>query len=45
MQNLAVLRSPDDQILITLRESSWENWGIRGGDAVCDANLGFKADI
>jgi 5-carboxymethyl-2-hydroxymuconate isomerase len=36
---------PADHILITLRESPLENWGIRGGQAACDVDLGFQVDV
>jgi len=28
-----------------LREITAENWGIRGGQAACDVDLGFKVDV
>jgi hypothetical protein len=28
-----------------LRELARENWGIRGGQAASDVDLGFKVDI
>ena len=34
-----------DHIVILLRESPLENWGVRGGQAACDIDLGFKVDI
>ena len=45
VQNLAVLGIPQDHIIITLRESPLENWAIRGGQAACDVDLGFKVDV
>ena len=30
---------------ITLRESPTENWGIRGGQAACDVDLGFNVKV
>lgn len=42
---LAPLGIPGDHILILLRESPLENWGIRGGQAACDVELGFKVKI
>lgn len=45
VQNLAVLGIPQDHIIITLREIPLENWGIRGGQAACDVDLGFKVDV
>jgi hypothetical protein len=28
-----------------LREIPKENWGIRGGQAACDVELGFKVEV
>jgi hypothetical protein len=28
-----------------LREITAENWGIRGGEAACDVDLGFKVEV
>lgn len=36
---------PGDHILILLRESPLENWGVRGGQAACDVNLGFQINV
>jgi phenylpyruvate tautomerase PptA (4-oxalocrotonate tautomerase family) len=36
---------PRDHVLICLREISNENWGIRGGQAACDVDLGFEVNI
>lgn len=43
--NLEALGIPKDHVLILLRESAAENWGIRGGRAACDVDLGFKVDV
>ena len=45
VKNLVAFGIPEDHILITLRESPLENWGIRGGQAACDVDLGFKVDV
>ena len=42
---LGILGIPSDHILILLQESPLENWGVRGGQAACDIELGFKVDI
>ncbi len=34
-----------DRVLIVLREPPLENWGIRGGQAATDVQLGFKIDV
>ena len=36
---------PSDHIKIILRESSLESWGIRGGQAACEIDLGFKVNV
>lgn len=36
---------PKDHVKILLREISAENWGIRGGQAGSDVELGFKVDV
>ena len=36
---------PADHVKIMLREITLENWGIRGGQAACDVDLGYKIDI
>jgi phenylpyruvate tautomerase PptA (4-oxalocrotonate tautomerase family) len=43
--NLERLGIPKDHVKILLRESPPENWGIRGGQAGCDVDLGFKIDV
>lgn len=43
--NLQAFGIPGDHILIVLREMARENWGIRGGQAACDVDLGFKVDV
>lgn len=45
VNNLAVFGIPGDHIKIMLREITAENWGIRGGQAACDVDLGFKVDV
>ena len=43
--NLGRLGIPADHVKILLRELPAENWGIRGGQAACDVELGFKVDV
>jgi phenylpyruvate tautomerase PptA (4-oxalocrotonate tautomerase family) len=43
--NLGALGIPRDHVKILLRELPRENWGIRGGQAACDVELGFKVDV
>lgn len=43
--NLDALGIPKDNVKILLREIPKENWGIRGGQAGCDVDLGYKIDV
>jgi phenylpyruvate tautomerase PptA (4-oxalocrotonate tautomerase family) len=43
--NLELLGIPADHVKILLRELPRENWGIRGGQAGCDVELGFKVEV
>jgi len=43
--NLEPLGIPKDHVKILLREIEREDWGIRGGQAGCDVDLGFKVDV
>ncbi|MHB8454752.1 MAG: tautomerase family protein [Acidiferrobacterales bacterium] len=45
VNNLEPLGIPNDHVKILLREIPKENWGIRGGQAGCDVELGFKVDV
>ena len=45
VKNLEVFGIPKNHIKILLREIPKENWGIRGGQAGCDVDLGFKVDV
>ncbi|MBC3763453.1 tautomerase family protein [Quadrisphaera oryzae] len=36
---------PADHVTVLLRESDTENWGLRGGHAACDIDLGFTVEI
>ena len=45
VENLEKLGIPKDHVKILLREISKENWGIRGGQAGCDVELGFKIEV
>lgn len=44
-RNLEVFGIPKDHVKILLREIPKENWGIRGGQAGCDVELGFKIEV
>lgn len=43
--NLESLGIPKDHVKILLREIPRENWGIRGGQAACDVELGYRLDV
>ena len=45
VDHLAPLGIPPDHVLILHREHPAENWGIRGGQAASDVELGFKVDV
>ncbi len=45
VDRLAALGIPRDHVLINLNEIQAENWGIRGGQAACDVDLGFDVHV
>ena len=45
VNNLELLGIPKNHVKILLREIAKENWGIRGGQAGCDVELGFKVEV
>ncbi len=45
VDRLATLGIPRDHVTITLRESEPQNWGVRGGRAACDVELGFDVQV
>jgi len=45
VNNLDHFGIPKDHVKILLREIPKENWGIRGGQAGCDVELGFKIEV
>lgn len=45
VDRLAALGIPRDHVTINLREITAENWGIRGGQAGCDVDLGFEVKV
>jgi phenylpyruvate tautomerase PptA (4-oxalocrotonate tautomerase family) len=45
VNNLEPFGIPKNHVKIMLREITAENWGIRGGQAACDVDLGFKIDV
>lgn len=45
VNNLEPFGIPKNHVKILLREIARENWGIRGGQAGCDVELGFKVEV
>lgn len=45
VNNLEPLGIPRDHVKILLREIPKENWGIRGGRAGCDVELGYEIEV
>ena len=45
VHNLERLGIPTDHVKILLHDVRRENWGIRGGQAGCDVEIGFKIDV
>ncbi|MBL4606706.1 MAG: tautomerase family protein [Pseudomonadales bacterium] len=45
VKNLEAFGIPNNHVKILLREVPAQNWGIRGGHAACDVDLGFKVDV
>jgi phenylpyruvate tautomerase PptA (4-oxalocrotonate tautomerase family) len=45
VDRLEPLGIPRDHVSITLREGTAENWGIWGGQAACDVDLGFNVNV
>jgi phenylpyruvate tautomerase PptA (4-oxalocrotonate tautomerase family) len=44
-RNLEPFGVPPKSVKIVLLEVSGENWGIRGGRAACDVDLGFEVGV
>ena len=45
VNNLEPFGIPNNHVKIMLREIIAENWGIRGGFAACDVDLGFEVKV
>jgi len=45
VERLEQLGIPRDHVSILLREAPLENWGVRGGFAACDVDLGFDVNV
>ena len=44
VRNLAAAGIPEDHVMILIRESARENWGV-ARRAACDVELGFAVDV
>lgn len=42
---LEPLGIPPDHVSILVRDAPQSNWGIRGGQAACDVELGFDVEV
>lgn len=45
VDRLSALGIPRDHVSILVRDSPAENWGIDGGQAACDVDLGFEVKV
>ena len=45
VKNLEAFDIPNDHVKILLREITPDNWGIRGGLAACDIDLGYDLNV
>ena len=45
VRNLEACGIPRDHVKILLREIPRENWGLSGGQAGCDIELGFEIEV
>ncbi|GAA2804637.1 tautomerase family protein [Kribbella solani] len=45
VDNLQPLNIPADHVTIVVRDLATENWGLRGGHAACDLDLGFTITV
>ncbi|HYY12373.1 MAG TPA: tautomerase family protein [Kineosporiaceae bacterium] len=45
VQRLEACGIPRDHVSILLRESEAQNWGVRGGQAASDVDLGFEVRV
>ncbi len=43
--NLEPLGIPRNHVIITLRDIPLTDWGVRGGQAACDVDLGFNLKV
>jgi phenylpyruvate tautomerase PptA (4-oxalocrotonate tautomerase family) len=45
VENLQPFGIPPDHVMVLLHDLPRENWGIRGGQAGCDIDVGFKVEV
>lgn len=45
VDNLEACGIPRDHVKVVVRDVPRENWGIRGGQAACDLEIGFTIEV
>ena len=45
VRNFEALGIPKEQVTIMLREIPKEDWGVQGGQAACDVDVGFVVEV
>lgn len=45
VENLEICGIPQDHMKVVLRETNRENWGILGGQAGSDVDVGYKIEV
>lgn len=45
VEALEPLGIPRDHVSVVLRDVPTGNWGVRGGQAACDVELGFEIEV
>jgi len=45
VDNLEAFGIPRDHVKVLVRDVPRENWGIRGGQAACDLDIGFTIEV
>lgn len=45
VENLSKMSIPKDHVKIVIRETNKENWGILGGYAGCDVDVGYAVEV
>ncbi|WP_230461817.1 tautomerase family protein [Gordonia sp. 135] len=45
VDRIAEFEIPRDHVTVIVRDLPTESWGVRGGQAACDVDLGFDVDV